>query len=52
MTQDLDPGNQRLLDLSLVLGMYVLPTITTAGAVFKDTASREQCVVVTSGWYT
>lgn len=27
-----------------VLGMYVLPTIPTVGASFKDTALREQCV--------
>lgn len=29
------------------LGMYVLPTIPTLGAIFKDAALREECVVET-----
>lgn len=45
MTQDLAPGNQRLLDLSLTLRMYILPTITTAGAVFKDPALKSNVLL-------
>ena len=35
LTRKLDPGNQRLLIPSPVLGMYVLPTIPTLGAVSR-----------------
>lgn len=30
-----------------MLGMYALPTTPTVGAIFTDTAFREQCVVLT-----
>lgn len=50
--QEPDPGNGRLLTLSLVLGMYVLcpapPTVSTVGASSKDTDYREHCVAETS----
>ena len=45
LTHELDEGNQRLLTFSPVVGMYVLPTVLTVGAIFKDTALREQCVI-------
>lgn len=41
------PGNQSLLAPSLILGLYVLPTIPTAGAIFRDIVLREQCVAET-----
>ena len=46
-THKLDPGSWMLLTPSLVLGMYVLPTVPTVGAGFRDTALREQCAVET-----
>ena len=36
MTHKLDPDDQRFLTPFPVLGMYVPPTIPTAGTVFKD----------------
>lgn len=45
MTFKLDLGNQSCLTPSSVLGMCVLPVVSTEGAIFRDTASREQCVV-------
>ena len=47
LTPELDLDNQRLLSPSPVLGMYILPTITTVGAVCKDVALREHCAVET-----
>ena len=47
LTWELDPGNWRLLTPSPDLGRYNLPTDHTVGTIFKDTASREQCVVET-----
>ena len=41
----LDPSNQRLLTPSPVLGMSVPPTIPTMGAIFKDAALSEHCVL-------
>lgn len=31
-----------------VLGMYILPTVPTVGAIFEDAALRDQCVVETT----
>ena len=47
LTSELDPGNGRHLTPSPVLGMHILPTVPTMGAVFKDGAMREQRVVET-----
>lgn len=38
MTLELDLGNGRLPTLSLVLGMYTLPTVPIAGAIPKTEA--------------
>lgn len=49
-----DPGNQRLISLPFlplprpVVEMYILPIVPIAGAVFKDTALREQGIVETN----
>lgn len=43
----LDPSNWRLLAPSLMLGMYVLPSVPTARAIFKDAVLREQGVIET-----
>lgn len=45
MTFKLDLGNQRRLTPSPVLGMCVRPMVPTEGAIFRDSALREQCVV-------
>ena len=47
LTHKLHLDNQRLTPPSRVLGIYVLPTIPIARAVFKDTALREQLLVET-----
>ena len=47
LTHELDPEHRRLLTSNPILGMYVSPTILIAGAIIKDTARREQCVVET-----
>lgn len=39
LTQELDQGNWSLLTLSLVIEKYVLPTVPTTGAIFKDVTS-------------
>lgn len=46
LTHKLDLGNQRLLNSSPI-GMYILSTILTVGAIFKGAALREQCVAET-----
>lgn len=48
LTFGLDPGNQRLLTPSPVTGRYVLRASPTVGAILKDAAFREQCVVGTT----
>lgn len=40
----LDPGNGRILTPSPVLVMYILPTLPTAGTVFKDIAFLERAM--------
>lgn len=52
-TIDPQPGPKQSKSLpSLpVLGMCILPIIPTAGAIIKDAALREQCVVETCGPY-
>lgn len=47
MTCEWNKGNRKLLTL-LSLGLYILPTILTMGAVFKNTVLREQCVLETT----
>ena len=47
LTPELDLGNQRLLAPSPILEAYGLPTVSTAGAEFKDAALRKKCVVET-----
>lgn len=47
MTCEWNKGNRKLLTL-LSLGLYILPTIPTMGALFKNTALREQCVLETT----
>ena len=49
LTREVDLGNQRPLSPSPVLGRYILPTLPTVGAVFKNPASREQGGVEISG---
>ena len=46
-TCEWNKGNRKLLTL-LSLGLYILPTILTMGAVFKNTVLREQCVLETT----
>lgn len=41
LTHKLAPGCQRLLTHSPVLGMCLLPTISTMGIIFKDTTLKE-----------
>lgn len=41
VTRGLDLANGRLLNLSSVLGMFVLPAVPAVGAIFKDEALRE-----------
>lgn len=36
LTYELDPGNQKVLTLLLILEMDILPSIPTEGTVFKD----------------
>lgn len=43
----LDPGNQRQLLSSTVLGMYFPPTVPTVRVIIKDAALREKCVIET-----
>ena len=38
------PGQSEAPDPKLVFGMYVLPTVPTVGAIFKQEAMREQSV--------
>lgn len=47
MTQELDQGNWSLLTLSLVIEKYVLPTVPTTGAIFKDVTLREDGIIET-----
>ena len=47
LTHKLDLSNQRLLTPFLFLGMYILPTVPTVGAIFKNAALRDQCAVET-----
>ena len=37
----LDPGDQRLLAPSFVFGIYILLTVLTVGADFKDKGLRQ-----------
>lgn len=48
LTFELDPGNQRFLTPSPVIGRYILHARPTVGAILKDAALREQCVVETT----
>ena len=48
LTLELDLGNQMLLIPSPVLEIYVVPTTSTARALFMDIALREQWVVDTT----
>ena len=41
------PWQWKFLSPSLIFAKYTLPTIPMAGAIFKDTAWREQCGVET-----
>ena len=47
LIHELDLVNLRLLTPCPVLGMYVLPSGPTVGALFKDAALRGQCIVET-----
>lgn len=49
LTSKLDTGNSKFLSSSLAFGMYILLTIPTVGTIFKDTALRDQSVVMTIG---
>lgn len=42
------PGQSEAPYPAPVLGMYILPTVPTVGAIFKDSALRDQCVVETT----
>ena len=48
----LHPGNRRLLTPSPGLGMYILPTIPTVGAVLNNTGFGSNVLLRPSGWYT
>ena len=39
------PRESKTLHLLPILGIYILPTGPTVGAIFKDTALRKQCDV-------
>ena len=41
LTHELDPDIKMFLTPSPVLGMYILPTLLTVGAIFEDAALRE-----------
>lgn len=47
-TSEQDLGNRRFLEFSLVLGIFVLPTLPTVRVIFKDAALGEQRTVETT----